>query len=174
MMELTYAAGEHVALLESVLELSHADAFFIHHIFSWPSREQSREAVIEVYEVLCYPSTLGLVRLQQAPITKPIYDSSDLPAEIVGILHAYIHALACLRRVRVNSIAREEYALVQGEVITDSLANLIRSPPVAVSVGELVRVQDLLRRCQNDLWVDFGSVNDLTQNEDVQERERPV
>jgi hypothetical protein len=37
----TNATGKHVALLEGLLELIHADALLIHNVLRWSTREKS-------------------------------------------------------------------------------------------------------------------------------------
>ena len=49
----------------------------------------------------------------------------------------------------MHSISRQKHSLVQGELIPHALANLIRCPPVAVLVCQLVRRNAALCRLQN-------------------------
>ena len=40
--------------------------------------------MVEVYQILSYPTAFGLVCFQNGPIGDPVYDVCDFPAEIIG------------------------------------------------------------------------------------------
>ena len=63
------------------------------------------------------------VRIQQDRRRLLSQDRSELPAEIVSVLKASVHALASFGRVGVASIASQEDAIVFGELISQSLTN---------------------------------------------------
>ena len=65
---LTNSAGKHIPLLERVLELRHADPFFVHDVLGWATGEEAREAVVEVDQILCDAAALGLIRLQNGAV----------------------------------------------------------------------------------------------------------
>jgi hypothetical protein len=91
---LTDPTGKHVAFHERFFELSHANAFLVHHIFGRSTREESREAVVEVDQILSYTPTFGLVGFEDCAVGGAVDHGAEFPAEIVGVLHAYVHALA--------------------------------------------------------------------------------
>ena len=61
-------AGEHVAFHKGFFELGHADAFFVHDIFCRSAGEESREAVVEVDQILRYTPAFGLVGFQDRSV----------------------------------------------------------------------------------------------------------
>jgi hypothetical protein len=158
-MILTKATGEQITLQERLLELVHVDALLVHYIFRRSAREESGKPVVEIDKILGDTPALRLVRLQDRSISNTVDHSSQLPAEIVSILHADVHTLASLGTtidqygscthlkgsrawlilpVSVYSIASEENAFGQREVISNTLSDLVCGPPIAVSVSHLV------------------------------------
>jgi len=95
-MILTKATGEQITLQERLLELVHVDALLVHYIFRRPAREESGKPVVEIDKILGDTPALRLVRLQDRSISNTVDHSSQLPAEIVSILHADVHTLASL------------------------------------------------------------------------------
>ena len=79
---LTNAAREHVSFDERVLELFHTDAFSVHDIFCRSSRKESREAMIEVDEVLCYATSFGLVGFEDRSRGSALDDTCNFPSKI--------------------------------------------------------------------------------------------
>ena len=74
------------------------------------------------------------------------------------VLHADIHALACLRRVSMHSIASKKDSLVLWEVRPNSLSNLICRPPIAILVGQIVWGHCSLRWFEDHLRVDIWAI----------------
>lgn len=58
----------------------------------------------------------------------------------------------------MDSVACEEDTFVLGEVRSDTLSDLIGSPPAAVLIVDLVRSHDLLGGLENHVWCDLGAV----------------
>lgn len=75
------------------------------------------------------------------------------------ILHTDIHTLSSFGRVCMNGITCEEDTVALRKFITHALSNLVRSPPVAIRVVELIWVHDTLSRFQDDLGSDPGPVS---------------
>jgi hypothetical protein len=118
--------------------------------------------VIERDQILCDTPPLGLIGLQNGWISDTLHHQSQLPAEVIAILHRNIHTLASLGRVCMYSISSQEYAALVMEVLADSLADLVCRPPVAVFVCELVWCDNLLRRGDDGFRCDLGSVRPAT------------
>lgn len=76
MFALTDSAGEHVAFHKGFFELGHADSFFVHDVFSRSAGEESREAVVEVDEILRYASAFGLVGFQDCSVGGAVDDGA--------------------------------------------------------------------------------------------------
>jgi hypothetical protein len=91
---LTDPTGKHVAFHERFFELSHANAFLVHHIFGRSSREEPREAVVEVDQILRYAPAFGLVCFEDCAVGGTVDYGAEFPSQVVGVLHADVHALA--------------------------------------------------------------------------------
>ena len=65
---LTDPAGEHVAFHKGFFELGHTDAFFIHDVFCRSAGEESREAVVEVDQILRYKPAFRLVGFEDCSV----------------------------------------------------------------------------------------------------------
>lgn len=127
-------AGEQIALLKDIFEFRHADARLVHDVFRGPPTEESRELVVEGNELLCDLVSLVFVCLQDLLFRGALDHGCDFPAEVVGILHADVHALAGFWGMRVYGVAGEENAVAFGEGGADALADAVGGPPVAVAV----------------------------------------
>ena len=154
--------GEHVAFEEGLLEFFHVHTFFIHDVFGWSAGEEAGELVIEINEVLCYSSSLRLVCVQYRWLRNPFHDQPQLPTKVVCVLHTDIHALACFRRMCMHRITSQEYSILVVEVRADTLADLVRSPPVAVFVSQLVGCNNFLGSFDDGVWCDLGSISSTT------------
>ena len=73
---LTDSTGEHVAFYKGFFELGHADAFFVHDVFCRSAGEESREAVVEVDEILRYAPAFGLVGFQDCSARGAVDDGA--------------------------------------------------------------------------------------------------
>lgn len=63
------------------------------------------------YQVMGDPASLALVCFENASLCNAVDDEADLPAKVIAILHADIHALACFRGMCMYCIACQEDAL---------------------------------------------------------------
>jgi hypothetical protein len=140
--------GDQLTFQERLFEVFHAHTLLIHDIFGRSSRKQPRELVVKVDEILRNPSSLRLVCLQNARLSNTFNNQSQLPAQVVRILHADIHALARFRRMCMHSITSQKHAAVMVEVLANSLADLVCCPPIAVLVRQIIWRYDLL--CSRD------------------------
>ena len=61
---------------ESVLELIHTDAFFVHDVLGWSTGKQPGEFVVECDEVLRDTPALGLVGLQNGGMSDALHDQT--------------------------------------------------------------------------------------------------
>ena len=91
---LTDPAGKHVAFHEGLFELSHANSFLVHHVFGRSPREEPRKAVVEIDQILRYTPAFGLVGFEDCAVGGAVDYGAEYPSEVVGVLHAYVHALA--------------------------------------------------------------------------------
>ncbi len=105
--------------------------------------------------------TLDGVGAKQVRLGAPFEDRGEFPAEVVGVLHGYVHALAGFGAVRVARIAGNEHARQAGrclvcrdvvETVGDALAHLIDGEPGHAAHVEPVRPEHPLRG-QNDVFL---------------------
>src|SRR5581483_305227 len=113
----------------------------------------------KVDEILSHFPPFALVRWKDRPWTHISRTESNLPAQIVRILHANVHTLSSLRTVSVDGVAGEKDAVELVEFGSNPLANLVRCPPVAIRILNLVWLQNLLRRTNNDVRVDLAPIS---------------
>ena len=101
-------------------------------------RHDLRPFLVEVDEALGDRVALDGVGAQQFRLGTSLEHRSELPAEVEGVLHRDVHALAGLRAVRVAGIAGDEDArqagcgLVRGDIVEavgDALADLVHREP---------------------------------------------
>jgi hypothetical protein len=59
-------------------------------------------------------------------------------------MHTDIHALTCLRAMRMDCIASEEDTVMSTKLRANSLSYAICRPPMTVLVVDLVRAKDLV------------------------------
>ncbi|TKW49647.1 hypothetical protein CTA1_11398 [Colletotrichum tanaceti] len=144
------AGGEQVALEEGVLEDLHADALGVHDVLGRAAGEEAAEAVVELDQVLGDAAALALVRAQDVALGDALDGQGDLPAEVVGVLHRDVHALAGLGGMGVDGVPGEEDAAVGVIRGADSLSDL--------SKREIPRAQDLLGGAKDELRGDLGAV----------------
>ena len=62
----------------------------------------------------------------------------------------------------MHGIASQEHAALVIEVLADSLADLVRRPPVAVFVCQLIRCNNLLRSGENSIGCDLRPIRSTT------------
>ena len=94
------------------------------------------------------------VGVQQLRPGRPAQHGRQLPAEVPGVGHRHVHALAGLGAVGVAGVAGDEHPRQPGghllrrhvvELVAQALADLVDRPPPDVFDLERVRVQDPVR-----------------------------
>ena len=112
-----------------------------------------RPFLVEVDQALRDGVPLRRVGAQQFGLGTPLEHGGELPAEIVGVLHGHVHALAGLGAVRVAGVAGNEHARQAGpglirrdvvEPVGDALPHLVDGEPRHASHVERVRVEHTL------------------------------
>ena len=153
------AGGEEVGLFEDAVELGERDARLVGGVLSGLAREEFGKFLVEVDEVVGDLGALVLVGAEGGAVEGALDYGADLPAQVVGVHHRHVHALAGFGGVCVGGVAEDEDAVVGGEVVDDALANLVGGEPLDFFVGDGVGGDDLLALGEDLLGGNLGPVH---------------
>ena len=117
--------------------------------------EHLRPLAVEVDQLLRRRLALGRIGVQQLGRALAAQHGRELPAQVEGVLHREVHALARLGAVGVAGVAGDEHARqlrtarIRRHVVVlvaDALADLVHRPPGHLLHLQRVGLQDALRR----------------------------
>ena len=103
-----------------------------------PGADDARPLVVELHQALGRGAPLAGVAVQQGWVGAAGQHRDQLPAQVEGVAHRHVHALAGLGAVRVAGVAGQHHArragghLVLGhvvELVGQAVADLVDRPP---------------------------------------------